>query len=200
LHFLVLPIHLRVGNCALDEVLADVAHEPPITSLLYQFKYHSVKEIGTYLADLIVYSHQIPKIDAITCVPLHPRKQWQRGFNQSEVIATRLAQHLHKPFFNLLKRTKYSQAQAGKMNKLERVQNTENLYALNSSYSTNHKWILKQVQDDEFRVQDDELQLPQTILLVDDVITTGTTLNACAKILKQAGVSKVIGLAVSCRI
>jgi len=187
LHFLVLPIHLRIANLALDEVWATVAHEPPMTNLLYQFKYHSVKEIGNYLADLTVYSHQLPTVDAITCVPLHPRKQRQRGFNQSEVIAKRLAQHLHKPYFNLLKRTKYSKPQAGKMNKLERAKNTANLYSLN--------WILGSSP----RMTNGSPRMT-IILLVDDVITTGATLNACAKLLKQAGFQKVVGLAVSCRI
>lgn len=153
-----------------------------MTNLLYQLKYHSVKGLGTYLGNLLYYAFNVPLADLIVSVPLHPRKKFYRGFNQAEVIAKQLARNVQLPWLDLLVRNKNTKAQATGMNKAKRAKNTQGLYALN-------KKVLAQLHG----------KIPETILMIDDVITTGSTLNACAKVLKAAGAKKVIGLAVTHR-
>lgn len=186
LHFLCLPVPLKLETCFLDEVWAVFSHDRPITSLLYQLKYQSVKGIGNYLGNLIYYSFNLPAVDAIVSVPLHPKKKRNRGFNQAEVIAKQLASQMKVPWIDLLIRTKDTPAQALGMNKARRITNTQKLYALN------------QVPATQLQKNHQKLNLT-TVLLVDDVITTGSTLNACAEVLKTYQIKKVIGLAVTHR-
>jgi len=100
-------------------------------------------------------------------VPLHPTKLRERGFNQSERIADMLISTTHNSSTveNLLIRLIYTQTQT-KLNQLERYQNVKNAFALGPN----------------------AVLIPdQQYILVDDVFTTGSTLNACARILRDAG-------------
>ncbi|HYQ59030.1 MAG TPA: phosphoribosyltransferase family protein, partial [Draconibacterium sp.] len=91
-------------------------------------------------------------------VPLHRRKEKKRGFNQSEWIARGIAEVLKKPVDNeTLYRRVFTSTQT-KRNRFERWQNVENVFGLNNSKILENKHIL----------------------LVDDVVTTGATLEACA--------------------
>jgi competence protein ComFC len=186
LHFLCLPINLRLETSFVDEAWAVFSHDPPITKLLYQLKYGSVKDIGTYLGDLIDYTFEVPKADSIVSVPLHSKKEKFRGFNQADVIARQLARQTKLPCHDLLLRRKNTKAQATGMDKAQRAKNTQQLYAIN-------RRTLNKLQ------RASQHSLPSTVLLIDDVITTGSTLNACAKVLKENGVQKVIGLAITHR-
>ena len=100
-------------------------------------------------------------IDAVTCVPLHRRKQRQRGYNQAAVLAKVVADELGLPFCeDMLVRRKYTTPQK-KLDNLERANNIKTSMDIGRVYP-------------EYR----------NILLVDDIYTTGVTIDVCAGLLK----------------
>lgn len=125
------------------------------------------------LSKNLIKSHILYEIDFVMPVPLHYTRLLQRGYNQSEIIAQILAKNLDKKLIHGLKRQKKTTPQE-KMNLDERKKNLANAFTVRRKFSQ----ILEK----------------KTILLVDDVMTTGSTLNECAIALKSAGVSKVYSL------
>lgn len=144
--------------------------------LVTTLKYQSVKKIGTLLGEMIYNTTPFPLVDVITSVPLHPKRQWQRGFNQAEEIALALSQRTQVPYRVLLKRIKHSQPQA------QITQQEKRLSRLSQNFALNYPPVGKHFQ---------------TALIVDDVVTTGATLNECVRVLKQAEINQVYGLAVA---
>lgn len=113
--------------------------------------------------------------DCIVPVPLHPSKQRMRGFNQAELLAEALGKETGIPVRNLLKKHKKTRDQKS-LSKNQRIQNVK----------------------DAFVVDEEELgeNIPGSVLLLDDVTTTGSTLSACAETLKAKGVANVAFLSV----
>jgi ComF family protein len=145
----------------------------PARSIIHVLKYQS----GFYvLEDVKVMIAKVPHYKEyfdgaiLVPVPLHPTKERERGFNQSLVIAKSLNEATEaKDLQNLLVRTMYTQTQT-RLSRAARHQNVKNAFALAS----------------------DAVVIPnQTYILVDDVITTGSTLNACAAVLREAGANQV---------
>ncbi|MEA3485117.1 MAG: ComF family protein [Candidatus Aerophobetes bacterium] len=105
-----------------------------------------------------------PYLDLVVSVPLHRKKLKERGFNQAELLAKVIAKHFNlKLVKNNLKRVKSTQSQA-KLSKRERIENIKKAFLIKNT--------------ERFR--------GKSVLLVDDVYTTGTTVNEIAKILKRA--------------
>ncbi len=130
--------------------------------LIHSLKYKDDQESGIQLGYLygkeITKSSQYPQIDFIIPVPLHPKKQKKRGYNQSDCIADGLAKAMEVKYLdNVLFRTVNTQTQT-KKHKDERWENVKGV----------------------FDVQNPELIKGKHILLVDDVITTGATIEHCA--------------------
>ncbi|MBO7596840.1 MAG: ComF family protein [Bacteroidales bacterium] len=141
--------------------------------LIHDLKYRGHPEIGTILgtiaAQAIKQSETFKKIDYIIPVPLHPRKLKKRGYNQSEKIAEGLSQVLNIPIdTNVLIKTTYNETQT-KKHRFERFLNSQNLFTANRSpkYEGKH------------------------YLIVDDVLTTGSTLESCINELKTIPEIKV---------
>lgn len=105
-------------------------------------------------------------------VPLHKRRFAQRGFNQAELMAKSLSQHLELPVASLLTRNRRTKPQAQK-NRLERLTAVKEAFLINEAVRINKQ---------------------NRVILIDDVSTTGATLAACAQTLKGAGFKKVYGL------
>jgi competence protein ComFC len=156
----------RVDNREFDNIYIMYEFSKLFQKLMYFFKYEGYQHIAKYFA-MSIFEYINNEYDCVSFVPLHKTKQRERGFNQSEVIADYYCQKSKLPFCNhLLKRTKYTQSQT----KLGRQQRRENI----------HK---------AFSVESDVEN--KSILLIDDVITTGATLNECAAVLKAANCKKV---------
>lgn len=106
--------------------------------------------------------------DVITFVPMHPVRLGTRGFNQAQLLAKALGEMLHVPVLSYLRRTKYTKPQS-KRRERERQYAVQGVFALRKNADVGGK----------------------KILLIDDVITTGATLSACARVLKKGGAASV---------
>lgn len=135
------------------------------------FKQGGKKYYGEDFALLIErkYNELLEEIDIIVPVPINDNRLKERGFNQSEILCKDLPED--KVNKNILKRVKDTPHQTG----LSRDNRQENLL-------------------DGFEVIDKDVIKNKTILIVDDIYTTGSTLNECAKILKNNGAKSIIGL------
>ncbi len=171
-----LPLITKPEN--LNQILVLGRHQAPLNRLIIACKYQQVRQIGVFLARLVYRHLTLPPVDLITYVPTSSKRLRQRGFNQAQVIAQKLSQLVNKPCFKLINKEQASHHQA-RLNRERRMQN------LKLCFSPHENLIkLKKVQQ-------------ITVLLVDDVITTGATLNQCAKILRAAGIKEIKGLAIS---
>jgi ComF family protein len=146
---------------------------PPLRSAIHKFKYQNYQSIGRVLAGLLADCYRTHRLetDFIVPVPLHPIRFKERGYNQSGVLAAHLAAIINQPLDskNLI-RHRVTQTQMS-LPADERKLNVA----------------------DAFRCKTDALR-GRRILLIDDVCTTGATLNACAEALKAADVAAVFGL------
>ncbi len=129
--------------------------------LIHQLKYKNQQKIGTLtgliLADEMKNSHRFNYLDGIIIVPMHPKKQRIRGYNQVSTFGKTLAKELNVPFLdNILIKSSTTKSQTIK-SRLQRFQDFEGKFHLNNTTFLENKHIL----------------------LVDDVITTGATLESC---------------------
>lgn len=136
--------------------------------ILHDIKYHHTPRMAQWLASLAV--QEAPQffegIDVITPVPLHAGKLASRGYNQSQYIARGIAQVIGAPIVPAVMATREHSTQTRKSG-FERWKNIQGAYALDPHFAT--------------RVQG------KHVLLTDDVVTTGSTLEACATALQAAG-------------
>jgi len=142
-----------------------------VQNLLHQLKYKGRKEIGFRLGLLFGYDlireKEFQEIDIIVPVPLHKRKQRKRGYNQSVEICKGISDAMNKPMIiNNLVRTKHTATQTSK-GRYDRWENVSGIFKVKNSTAFQGKHLL----------------------LVDDVITTGATLESCCEeLLKIPGV------------
>ncbi|HAA14474.1 MAG TPA: competence protein [Cytophagales bacterium] len=134
-----------------------------VQSLLHQLKYENRPEVGEVLGRW--YASELKEddfgeaFDLIVPIPLHPSKLRKRGYNQSDAIARGLSEGLNIPWSaEVLKRTRHTNTQT-RMSRAERYDNMASVFA----------------------IAQPEKVIGQRILLVDDVVTTGATLQACGE-------------------
>lgn len=146
---------------------------------IYEYKYYNKSYLYKTFGEILKYTiEEVPflkNIDIITFVPIHRRKKAQRGYDQSGLLAKYIGDVLNIPLSrgNLV-RTKHTIAQ----NKLARSKRLENVRGA-------------------FKVKDGYEFYNKEILLIDDIITTGATLNECGKALLESGGKKVYALAIT---
>lgn len=138
---------------------------------IHNFKYYGDKALGRYLSALLAKrlynSGWCSKVDVIIPVPLHGLRKWQRGFNQANVIALELGSFLNKAVLsNAMARKRYTFTQT-KKDREHRRRGVEGAFRVRDKYI------------DEVR--------GKRVLLVDDVLTTGATLESCGNELYRAG-------------
>lgn len=169
-----------------DSLLSAVSFEDPnIKKLVHSFKYRFVSTIAEPLADLMVKAlvrNDFPIPDFLIPVPLHPRRLRWRGFNQSRLLADCLSENL-SPFLkieilDILERRTCNSPQMGIKNYHARLQNVQNIFGIKTG-------------TDSSKIKS------KSVLLIDDIATTGATLEECAKILKSAGARKVFAAVVA---
>lgn len=144
-----------------------------------RFKFYGKRQYAQRLARAVfgALKKEYPNavFDVVTCVPLSEKRRRERGYNQSELLAKELSKLLSIPYLPLLQKEKDNLAQHS-LPKEKRRENVRGVYAFCGGK-----------QDVSGR----------TILLVDDIVTTGNTLHECSRILKKAGAKEVTCAAVS---
>lgn len=155
--------------------LVPLLFKPPVDRLIRDFKYQERLDYGLTLAELLLpvlmeYWQALPedqRPDAIVPVPLHPKRTRERGYDQALELAKFWAKQLQIPLATgLLIRKKYTPPLAGMQRSAERRNAIKGAFAVDKTP-------------------------PQHIALVDDVMTTGTTLQECAKVLREAGTEHI---------
>lgn len=168
------PLHFDIirSSCLYDGIV-----EKLIRGLKYGKKLHYVLPLGEILNEAFSTRLKEEKIDIMIPVPLHVERLKERGFNQSLLLAKELNKTTGIPYsYSILSKVKNTAPQVS-LHKSERKKNLRKAFAVSESARTS--------------------LLGRSVLIVDDVITTGTTILECAKALKKAGASRVIGLSVA---
>ena len=157
-----IKFHFRFARSA-------VLVNPLILQVIHRYKYHRALCFEPFLADLLIRqavpSLKTGKWDLIVPVPLHPAKEREREFNQASRLARHLGRALQLPVNEKLVRRVKPTATQTQLNRAERADNMRAAFARCGKVKLNG----------------------QNIILVDDVLTTGATTNACARVLRRAG-------------
>ena len=150
------------------------SHEAPYRHILYNLKYEGRIDVGHYfgrmLGTKLARSPHFRDVDCVIPVPLHWARKWKRGYNQAELLARELATMLDKPCLPTLEKVRETRPMHG-LRPEERRANVLGAY---------------------------RLCCPETavagkrVLVADDILTTGSTLSECARMLKTAGASRVL--------
>ena len=146
---------------------------------IYRFKYGGRREYaGFYGEQMTEYLGEFIRAvepDGIVPIPLHPRRKAKRGYNQAQLLAREIGKRMGLPVYPKM---------------LRRVKNTVPLKQLNPAQRQNN---LKKA----FQLSGNDVKL-KTILLVDDIYTTGSTMDEAARTLREAGVENVYFVALAC--
>ncbi len=163
-----------------DHLVAVAPYAWPFDMWISQLKYQLKTELAELLSYLLIKHWRqylaiepcdiTPDNTWVLAVPLHLRKWQERGFNQAHLIAQKFVKSFayHYPM-NVVVREKFTENQVGKSG-IERRKNLKNAFRVNFS---------------------EKIALPEHIILIDDVVTTGTTANEICRLLKKRGVQKI---------
>lgn len=172
--------YLSAGKIALSEAFtlpycSLYNYDDPVKYAIHSMKFHDRKENGEVMGKLMAENEEICRFlwgaDCITAVPISRKRKADRGYNQSELIARTLAEHCHLPYENLLEKHIDNEEQSS----LPRNQRLENVIG-----------VYRKLRKSEAK--------GKNIVLVDDIITTGATLYACASVLYEAGAKCVFAV------
>jgi ComF family protein len=163
----------RSGLRGFDRAASFGLYEGPLRTLIHLFKYSGMKPLGRTLASHMERVISIDeRFDAVVPVPLHWRRKWDRGFNQSALLADHIARRRGIPVVHALRRKRATATQAG-LASAGRRRNVAGAFELRA------------------RAKEDPRLAGKKILLIDDVMTTGATASACASVLKRGGAKSV---------
>ena len=156
-----------------DSAVAAYRSRGLVRNLVHAFKYGHQRHLRHPLAEWLGETMNDSRLrgrrfDLIVPVPLHPARERERGFNQATLLAELFARQVEVPLRPVLERIRYTTTQTA-YDRAERMENLHNAFRL--------------------RKKADVRQL--RVLLIDDVLTTGSTLSECARVLKEAGAISV---------
>jgi ComF family protein len=176
----------RCVNCGDRRFAFDFAYAPlrgvgPIREMIHRLKYSRESWLARPLGQLLAKARSETRIArladeaVLVPVPLHARRMRERGFNQAELLASQMSRRVGLPIWNVLERTRYTTTQTS-LDREERMANLRGAFSL------------KRARRD---------LSGRTVWLIDDVLTTCSTADECARILKSAGAEIVVALAVA---
>lgn len=156
-----------------------------LREMIRLFKYRSVESFKKPLAELVIKyiskESLTEKLEnsALIPIPLALRRKSARGFNQSELLAEEIGKFLNCPVINLLKREKFTDPQAEISDWRKRKENVSGVFAINNKIPTEQFNVIKKA------------------VLIDDVATSGATLEEAAAVLKEFGIKEIYGLVIA---
>jgi ComF family protein len=163
----------RLGVRGFDAAYSFGFYENELRTLIHLFKYGRVQTLAGPLGRLLALA--LPRgqgFDVIVPMPLHWRKRWGRGFNQAELLAHEIGRRTHIPVRNALRRVRNTASQAG-LTSAKRRKNVSG--AFQAVRRAKNRTALE----------------GRSVLLIDDVMTTGATAASCARTLKRGGARQV---------
>jgi ComF family protein len=144
------------------------AYDGALRRLIHLFKYEGVRTLARPLAEYLAAAYpRDQRFHALAPMPLHWRRRWSRGFNQSALLAQELGRRLGIPVAPVVRRRRWTAPQAGRTNS-HRRRNVAGAFEASAEAARFGR-----------------------LLLIDDVLTTGATASACARALKRAGAGYV---------
>ena len=151
---------------------------PAVKKALLKLKYSSASDIAKELA-AVVSSDLAPYlkygVKPVICeIPMTSKRKRKRGFNQAEILARHVAKFLNLEYRPLLTKIRETRPQAEIKDREERLKNIKGVFAMKENFSPS-----------------------PFVVVVDDIITTGATMNEAARVLKKSGVKKIICVAVA---
>jgi ComF family protein len=157
--------------------------EGPVREAVHRLKYSGQTSLARPLArELYAFLQQTPgtdlplrRIDLLVPVPLFAWRRWRRGYNQSTLLARELSLLASIPMQEVLWRSRHTMSQV-ELGAKQRQKNVQNAF------------VVAETPWNKLKI------LPQRVLVLDDVCTTGSTLAECARVLRGAGVEEVYGL------
>lgn len=160
-----------------DEVYSAVEYKGEVKKAIKRFKYQNKAYLFRTFARLILNNIEKNNIkaDIIVSIPLHMDREVERGYNQSELIAKELSKNMKIKYSNKILKREKTTAHLAKCNKKER----------------------KHMIEGVFKVIAPDIIKDKVVIVVDDVYTTGATINECGKVLKLGGAKKVIAITVA---
>ena len=173
--------HMTCAACRKRPIAFDMARTPwqyagAVPEAVQQFKYHRHWRLGRWMAGEMAQTAQasfpLEEITGVVAVPLHSVKRWVRGWNPAEELAKEIARHVQRPHVpGALRRRRWTATQT-QLSWKQRARNVHRAFVASSRMSRHH-----------------------TVLLIDDVLTSGATAEACSAALRNAGVQRVFVLA-----
>ena len=166
------------ANCAnrtlgFDAAVSAYRSRGVVRFIVLQFKYNRQLQLRHPIAEWLEEAMNDPRLrprrfDLVVPVPLHPARLRERGFNQAELLAKILAQKINIPLSRALERIRYTTTQTA-FDRVERMENLRGAFRLRKKIGVRGLHLL----------------------LVDDILTTGSTLSECARVLRDAGAQSV---------
>ena len=170
-------VKILQNHLACDYVFAAFPYQGIIKKAIIAFKFKQQRYLKKAFASKLIQvidTYQI-QFDSVIPVPISRKRYWERGYNQSAEIASILAKKFHKKMYDhLLQKIKDNPRQST-LSKNARQDNVKGVYQVKKTNQLKEK----------------------TLLLVDDIFTTGATVSECARVLKQSGAQKVIVLTIA---
>jgi len=181
--------------------------DPLIQNLIYYLKYKSFKNISPILGKILenylksIYENCKLEIKnyILVPIPLHPKRQKQRGFNQSELLAKFLSERFNIPIISPLKRIKETKPQAQfnkSKNKNSILRRISKILKENEPLMPNYEKRRKNISG-AFLIINSKIVRDKNIILIDDVYTSGATMSEASILLKNNGANKIIALVVA---
>jgi len=154
------------------------AFDGPLREMIHAFKFEGRRQLAGTLGVMMrrAGAEVLEGADAAVPVPLHPWRSLRRGFNQADD----LARHVGLPVWRALRRRAVRPPQAG-LSRSARHDNLREAFALSARFALEQRVIAPRLRG-------------RTVVLIDDVLTTGATLDACARVLLDAGATTVRAL------
>jgi ComF family protein len=151
-------------------------NDPVVQSAIHYLKYKRIRSLSKRISEIILNCVSELNFDfsgfTVAPIPLHRKKEFSRGFNQSRIIAELISKKLNLPLEDLLVKTKNNKQQAGLRDYEKRKENAAGCFSAVNPEKISGK----------------------NIILVDDVFTSGATMNEAVKVLKSCGAKKIIAL------
>jgi competence protein ComFC len=171
----------RCGICSerafyLSKNIAVAEYDGVMKELLHNLKFKGMRRLHVPIARMVLRETVLRDVgaDVMTYVPMNARKKWKRGFNQSELIAKYVAAKSGIPFHHLLKEKRKTETQRELSLRQRFINAIDRYYTQNNTIIRNKK-----------------------ILIIDDIFTTGSTINECARVLRDAGAADVFSITVA---